>query len=202
MRHARWNYDADVAVAPVVIAIHKEAHHPPWQTRSDVAQNYLNATLQEKHHVPLLIVVPTQRIIFRLPNEQSAVPPFRRRVRRNTGRMHMETFCRVCKHPRSRPLLGPEADPRENPFVASHKFTEESAVTLWVNLSKEDFHTGDPGLLDLPLVPVRSHKFVGIHTSSRKLLCERCGVIVAGLKRILSSGVDPLPKIFFVLGHF
>src|SRR6266566_4423733 len=41
VRHARWNYDPDVVVATMIIAINKETHHAPGKTRSDVAQNYL-----------------------------------------------------------------------------------------------------------------------------------------------------------------
>ena len=82
----------------------------------------------------------------------------------------METFCGVRKHPRSRPLLRPEANLRENAFVAPHKFAKGSPVTLGVNLSQEDFHPRDPGLLYLALVPVRSHKFTCIHSSFRQLV--------------------------------
>src|SRR5437879_12150795 len=72
--HARRNDDADVIVAPMVIAIDKETHHPLGKARADVAQNYLNATLQEKHYVPLLISVTAQRIILRFVYEQTAQP--------------------------------------------------------------------------------------------------------------------------------
>src|SRR5207244_12116962 len=57
VRHARWNYDPDVVVATMIIAIDKESHYSPWKPCADIAQNYLNAPLQKKHHVPLLIVI-------------------------------------------------------------------------------------------------------------------------------------------------
>jgi hypothetical protein len=62
-------------------------------------------------------------------------------------------------------LLRPEANLRENPFVASHKFAKEPAMTLRVNLSRKNFHSRDPGFFNLTLVPVRVHKFAGIHAS-------------------------------------
>ena len=186
----------------MVIAIDKETHHPLGKARADVAQNYLNATLQEKHYVPLLISVTAQRIILRFVDEQAAQPLCRELVFWNAGRMHVETFYRVCEHPRSRPLLWPEANLRENPFVAPHKFAKEPPVPLRVNLSWENFHAWDPGFFDVTLVPVRGHKFNGVQASSRKLLCERCAPIITGLECILRAGVDALPKIFFVLAHF
>ena len=149
VRHTRRNYDADVIVAPMVIAADKETHHAPGKTHSHVAQNYLNATLQEKHYVPLLIIVATQRIILRLIDKHTAQPICWDAFFWNAGRMHMETFCRVCKHPRSRPLLRPEANLRENPFVPPHQFAKETAVTLWVNLSRENFHAWDPRVFNL-----------------------------------------------------
>ena len=57
VRYARWNYDPDVVVAAMIIAIDKVSHYSPWKPCADIAQNYLNAPLQEKHHVPLLIVI-------------------------------------------------------------------------------------------------------------------------------------------------
>src|SRR6266487_3376897 len=98
VRHARWNYDPDVVVATMIIAINKETHHAPGKTRSDVAQNYLNATLQKEHHIPLLVIVTAERIILRLVHEQAAQPIRCISIFWNAGRMHVETFCRVCKH--------------------------------------------------------------------------------------------------------
>ena len=167
VRHARRNDDSDVIVAPMVIAIDKETHHPLGKARADVAQNYLNATLQEKHYVPLLISVTAQRIILRFVDEQAAQPLCRELVFWNAGRMHVETFCRVCEHPRSRPLLRPEANLRENPFVAPHKFREAPTMPLRINFARENFHARYPDFFDLALVPVGSHKFARVHASLR-----------------------------------
>ena len=60
MRNARRYYNADVVVATMIITIDKESHYPPGEPRADVAQDDLSATLQKKHHVPLLVVVATQ----------------------------------------------------------------------------------------------------------------------------------------------
>src|SRR6266496_5025108 len=202
VRHTRWNHDADVVVAPVVIAIDKETHHAPGKARSDVAQDYLNSSLQKEHHIPLLIIVATQRIILWRAREQTPQPFLRGRIGWNTRWVHMKPFGAVCKHARSRPLLRPKSDLRQNSIVTSDKFTENSAMTLRMDCARENFHARDPGFLDLPLAAVRRHKFAGIHTSSRKFLCERCGAIVTRPKRILSAGFDALPKIFFALAHF
>ncbi len=45
VRYARWNYDPDVVVAAMIIAIDKESHYSPWKPCADIAQNYLNAPL-------------------------------------------------------------------------------------------------------------------------------------------------------------
>src|ERR1051326_4532151 len=68
--HPWRDYNARVVVTAMIVTVDKEAHHTPRQACPDVAQNYFNTTLQEKHHVPLLVIVPAQGILFRLPNEQ------------------------------------------------------------------------------------------------------------------------------------
>src|SRR5262245_60127186 len=116
--------------------------------------------------------------------------------------MHMETFGRRCEHARSRPLLRPQANPRENPFLASHKFTEKSPMSLRVNFSRENFHARYPGFVDLALILIRGHKFARVYTSLRQLLRERCGTIITAGEDILSTGVDALPETFVTFVHF
>jgi hypothetical protein len=80
--------------------------------------------------------------------------------------MHVKALGSSRKHPRSRPLLGPQAYPRENAFVAPHKFAKKSTVPLRVNLSRENFNARDPNILNLALAPIRSCEFARIHASS------------------------------------
>src|SRR5262249_31405951 len=149
----------------------------------------------------LLVIVATPRILFRFIDEQVAQPIRRGAPSRNTGRMYMETFCRVRKHPRSRPLLRPEANPAENAFVVPHKFAEEASMTLRVNLSCENFHARDPCFLDLALVPVCGHQFASLDTRLSKLLRKRHGTIISRTDCSSSVGIDALPEILFALFH-
>src|SRR6478752_7255032 len=106
--------------------------------------------------------------------------------------MHMETFRRVCEHPRSRPLLRPQADPSENPLVAPHKFPEAPTMTLRVNSSCENFHARYPCFFDLTPVLVGGHEFARVHASLRQFLRERCRVIITRAECVLGARVDPL----------
>src|SRR5205807_5638721 len=110
--HARRNHNADVVVATMIVTVDEESHHSPPQPRSDVAQNHLNASLQKKHHIPLLVIVAAQRIIFRFIDEQTAQPIGRGASFRNTRWMYVETFRGVRKHARGRPLFRPKTYPR------------------------------------------------------------------------------------------
>src|SRR4029450_3678885 len=157
VRHARWNHHADVMSAAMMVAVDEESHHSPRQSCADVAQNHLNATLQKEHHIPLLVIVAAQRVVFRFIDEQAAQPLRRGAAFRNTGRMHMEAFSRDSKHARRRPLLRPETNPRENPFVAPHKLPEAPTMPLRVNSSRENFHARYPGFFDVALVLVGGH---------------------------------------------
>jgi hypothetical protein len=62
-------------------------------------------------------------------------------------------------------LLGPQANPRENAFVAPHKFSKKSTMSLRVNFSRENFNARDPSLLNLALAPIRSREFARIYAS-------------------------------------
>ena len=79
--------------------------------------------------------------------------------------MHVKTLGSSRKHPRSRPLLGPETNPRENAFLAPYKFAEKSTVPLRVNFSRENFHARNPSILNLALTPIRSGEFACVHAS-------------------------------------
>ena len=79
--------------------------------------------------------------------------------------MHVKTLGSSRKHPRSRPLLGPETNLRENAFVAPYKFAKKSTVPLRVNFSRENFNAWDPSFLNLALAPIRSREFARVHAS-------------------------------------
>src|SRR5256886_5483120 len=82
--------------------------------------------------------------------------------------MHVKALGSSRKHPRSGPLLGPQANPRENAFLPPYKFAKKSTVPLRVNLSRENFNARDPSILDLTLAPIRSREFARVHPSDRK----------------------------------
>src|SRR5690349_3720174 len=107
--------------------------------------------------------------------------------------MHVEAFRRRRKHARSRPLLRPQPDACENPFLASDEFTKKSAMSLWINLSRKNFHTRYPGFFDLALGFVGGHKFAGIYPSLCQLLREGCDAIITAGKCTLCTGFNALP---------
>jgi hypothetical protein len=72
--------------------------------------------------------------------------------------MHMKTLGSSGKHPRSRPLPGPQANPRENALVASYKFAKESAVKLRINFSRENFYAWNPSFLDVGAISGRTNE--------------------------------------------
>jgi hypothetical protein len=63
-------------------------------------------------------------------------------------------------------LLGPEANPCENAFVAPYKFAKKSTVPLRVNFSRENFNARDPSILNLALAPICSREFASVQASS------------------------------------
>src|SRR4029077_18785038 len=101
--------------------------------------------------------------------------------------MDVETFRSRRKHTRSRPLLRPQANPRENSFVAPHKFPEAPTMTLRVNFSRENFHARYPGFFDLALVLVGDHEFARVHASLRQFLRERCCAIITRGECVLGA---------------
>ena len=60
--------------------------------------------------------------------------------------MNVKAFRRMGEHARSRPLVRPKADLSQNPFLASDQFAEQSALALRVNITRENFDAGNPGL--------------------------------------------------------
>jgi hypothetical protein len=115
--------------------------------------------------------------------------------------MHVETFSRGRKHARSRPLLRPQSNPRENPFIAPHQFPEAPTMPLRVNLSRENFHARYPSFFHIALILVRGHEFARVHASLRQLLRERCRAIITRCECVLTRRINPLPEICFALGH-
>jgi hypothetical protein len=79
--------------------------------------------------------------------------------------MHVKPLGSPRKHSRSRPLLRPEANLRENAFVAPYKFAKKSTVPLRVNFSRENFHAWDPSFLYLALAPIGSGELTRVHAS-------------------------------------
>src|SRR5207249_1784789 len=116
--------------------------------------------------------------------------------------MHVKTFCGLRKHARCRPLLRPKADLRKNPFVAPDKFGEKSAMTLWMDFSRKNFHPGNPRFLNLGILSFRSGKLACLDASIRKFLPERFNAIIAGAQCALCTSIDALPQILFSLVHF
>ena len=150
----------------MIVAIDKETHDAPGKPTADVAQNHLGAPLHKKHHVPLLVIIRTQRIILRICNEQASLPFLRACFGRNARRMHVKSFCALCKHPRSRPLLRPKPDFGENPLIAADKFAENSAVTLRINRAGKNFHARDPDTFYLGLVSIGRGQFAGVNSGA------------------------------------
>jgi len=74
VRHTRRNHNADVVVAAMIVAVDEESHNPPRQPCPGVTQNHFNASLQKEHHVPLLVIIAAQRIVFRFIDIQSSQP--------------------------------------------------------------------------------------------------------------------------------
>jgi hypothetical protein len=62
-------------------------------------------------------------------------------------------------------LPGPEANPRENAFVAPHEFAKKSTVPLRVNFSGENFHAWNPRVLNLALAAIRSGEVAGVYAA-------------------------------------
>src|SRR4029077_8239900 len=98
-------------------------------------------------------------------------------------------------------LLRPQANPCQNPFVAPDKFSKKSPMPLWVNFSRENFHSWYPCFFDLASVLVGGHEFAHIHASLRQLLREGSRAIITRRECVFSSQINPLPKILFARGH-
>jgi hypothetical protein len=99
-------------------------------------------------------------------------------------------------------LPGPEPNLRKNAFVAPHKFAKESAVPLRVDLSRENFDAWNPSFLNFALASIRSSERARVYASLRKLVRERCCVVISGVYTSSCAGINALPKISFLLVHF
>ena len=116
--------------------------------------------------------------------------------------MHVKTFCGLRKHARCRPLLRPKADLRKNPFIPPDKFAEKSAMTLRMDFSRKNFHSGNPRFLNLGILPFCSCKLACFDTSLRKFLPKRFNAIITSAQCVLRTRIDALPQILFSLVHF
>src|SRR5258708_21652576 len=126
--------------------------------------------MHEKHHVPLLVVIPSERIICRLGHEQAPQPFLCRRVRGNARRMNMKTLGAAAKHARGRPLSRPKSNLRQNSLIAADKFTKNPAIALWMDLPQKNFHARNPGLLRVRLPAVEAGQLAGIDSVLRETL--------------------------------
>ena len=77
--------------------------------------------------------------------------------------MNVETFGGTGKHQGGGPLLRPHPDAREYAarIMLPGKFTEPSAVALLVDRTMENFHPGDPDVLELS-PRLRAGQFSGL----------------------------------------
>src|SRR4029453_14464405 len=167
MRHARRNYGGDVVPASMIVTINKETHDAPRKSGTDIAQNHLRTSLQEKHYIPLFVIITTQGVILRLAYEQASQPFLRSHTGRNRGRMHMKSFCAMCKHARGRPLLRPKPNLPQNSVLTPHKFTENSAVMLRMDCARKNFHAWNPNAFHFRFGSIRRGKFSSIDTGAR-----------------------------------
>src|SRR5450755_1821529 len=113
----------------------------------------------------------------------------------------MKTFRRLREHARGRPLLRPEANLRENSFVAPHKFTERTAITLRMNLSGENFDPRNPGLADLLLAPVGGGELTCFDSYVGEQLRKGLRAVVTRDERGACFLAQSLPGLFVVLAH-
>src|ERR1700760_1128478 len=96
--------------------------------------------------------------------------------------MHVKALSSPRKHTCSRPLVGPEANLRENAFVPSYKFAKKPTLPLRVNFSRENFYAWNPSFLNLLLAPIRPCQFPCVDTSLRKLLSKRCNAVILSVE--------------------
>jgi hypothetical protein len=111
-------------------------------------------------------------IVFRFIDEQAAQPIRRSAAFRKLGGCTWKPLAVVRKHARSRPLLRPQADPSENPFVAPHKFPEAPTMIAAGEFFARKFPRPVSSFFDLALVLVGGHEFARVHASLRQFLRE------------------------------
>src|SRR4029450_9671715 len=179
VRHAGRNYGADVVVTSMIVTIDKETHDAPRKSGTDIAQNHLRTSLEEKHYIPLFVIITTLGVILRLAYEQASQPFLRSHIGRNPRRMHRKSFGAMCKHARGRPLFRPKTNLPQNSLVTPHKFTENSAVTLRMDCARKNLHAWNPNTFYIRFGSIRRGKFACVDPGARDPLRERASFIIA-----------------------
>ena len=142
------------------------------------SRRIISATaLHEKHHVPLLLCVTAQRIILRLLDKQPLKPFVRRGSFRNARRMNVKTFRGLREHARGRPLLRPEADPRENGLRRGERIRRTTRDAAADKSCAEKFPRRESRPPQFPARAVGGGKFARFDAFLGELLartCRRC----------------------------
>src|SRR6266481_7073841 len=201
VRDAGGNDNSRIVTALMIVAIDEETHNALGKSSPHIAQNHLHPSLEKKHDVPLFVIVTTQRIILRYAHEQTSQPFLGGRIERNTRWMDMKSFCAECKHARSRPLLRPKSNFRQDSLVTADKFTKNSAMTLGMDRARKNFHAGNPRALYLRPRPVRLCQFAGRNTCVRDSLRQRAQFIIARTQCISRRLAHAQPQTCFAFVH-
>src|ERR1700677_3097412 len=109
---ARRDHHRRVVRPAKVVSLDDDTHRAPLHPGAFIDKDYFHIPLDEKHDVPLLLVVGAQRIISRLVDEKALEPRLRLRPLRNERRMDVKALRGIGKHACRGPLAGPEADLR------------------------------------------------------------------------------------------
>ena len=105
------------------------------QSGAGIAQNNFNAPLNEKHHVPLLLIVRPRAMISSRFGKHSPQPFRRVGAFRNARRMNVKTLRAAGEHPRCGPLNRPKTDLLQNTFIAADELAEDASIRLRVDCS-------------------------------------------------------------------
>src|SRR5947207_15929218 len=184
VRYSGRNYHADIVAPAKIISIDRKTHDASGEPGADIAQDHFDSSLQKKHHIPLLAIVRSQRIILRIGHEQPALPFLGSRIGRNARWMNVKSLCAVREHARSRPLPWPKPDFGERAFVLAHKFAEASSMRLRKDLSHKNLDTWDPNAFDVGFAPVSIGQFGGLDSGAADALGKGAGLIIPRNERI------------------
>src|SRR5436190_24156013 len=124
------NDDTDVIRAAMIVAIDEETHRPRRQARANIAKNHFRDALHEEHHVPLLVLVTAQGIIFRFLDKTAAQPVSRFGPIGSTGWVNVKTLGCLGKHARAGPLPRPETDSGEQALIAPSELSKRAPMPL------------------------------------------------------------------------